>query len=97
MKQMPMIMAFGALGVLGYYLWTTYQGVPGMISKPATGPTPVAGVVSNYTVKSGDTLGKIAIKHGILFGTLLNLNPQFAPNGERNPNFIVPGETIRVA
>lgn len=95
MKSLPMIMAFGALGALGYYFWTTYQGVPEMISRPATGPVSGFGV-QNYTVKSGDTLGRIAIQHRILLKTLFMLNPQFAPTGERSPDFIVPGESIRV-
>jgi len=94
MKQMPMIMAFGALGVLGYYLWTTYQGTPEMISRPATQAT--SGGVESYTVRGGDTLGRIASRFGMSYKNLLQLNSQFAPQGERNPDLIVPGESIRV-
>lgn len=94
MNPLATIMGLGAIGVLGYYLWTTYQGVPESVSKPATGSA--FGAVRNYTVRVGDTLGRIAAASGISYKDLLMLNPQFAPSGERSPDLIIPGESIRV-
>lgn len=44
-----------------------------------------------YFVKSGDTLGSIARKHGITLNELLRLNPQI-----KNPNLIHVGDKITV-
>ncbi|WP_181784025.1 LysM peptidoglycan-binding domain-containing protein [Pseudonocardia pini] len=47
-----------------------------------------------YTVKSGDTLGKIASAHGLAnWKDLLAKNPALAGN----PNIIMPGQTLVVA
>ncbi|MDL2288708.1 LysM peptidoglycan-binding domain-containing protein [Oscillospiraceae bacterium OttesenSCG-928-F05] len=44
-----------------------------------------------YTVKSGDTLSKIAKNHGISLSSLLAMNPQI-----KNPNLIYSGQEVRV-
>ena len=46
-----------------------------------------------YTVKSGDSLWKIAQAHGVTLGELLKANPQFSQDG-RNPDLIYPGENV---
>ncbi len=94
MNPLATIMGLGAIGVLGYYLWTTYQGVPEPVSRRATGLT--SGTVQSHTVRTGDTLGKIAAASGISYKDLLMLNPQFAPSGERSPDLIYAGESIRI-
>ena len=48
-----------------------------------------------YTVKSGDSLWKIAQAHGVAPGELLKANPQFSQGG-RNPNLIYPGEKVTI-
>lgn len=48
---------------------------------------------SNYTVKSGDSLNKIAADNGMTVQQLLVLNPQYATN----PNLIRPGETVTLS
>lgn len=45
-----------------------------------------------HTVKKGESLFKIAKRHGTSVQNLLKLNPQV----RRNPNSIHPGEWIRV-
>ena len=45
-----------------------------------------------YTVRSGDTLRKIASRYGTSVASLIALNPQI-----RNPNLIYRGQVIRVA
>lgn len=47
----------------------------------------------NYTVKSGDTLSKIAQQSGLSIVDLLNQNPQY----QQNPNLIHPGEMVNIA
>ncbi len=47
--------------------------------------------MSNYTIKSGDTIWKIATMHGIELNKLLSANPQIT-----NPNLILPGQTINI-
>ncbi|WP_347037459.1 LysM peptidoglycan-binding domain-containing protein [Glutamicibacter halophytocola] len=46
-------------------------------SKPQAPSKPKA-TTSTYTVKSGDTLGGIAVKHGMSLKSLLDLNPEFS-------------------
>ncbi|MGQ3384326.1 LysM peptidoglycan-binding domain-containing protein [Glutamicibacter sp. TV12E] len=46
-------------------------------SKPQAPGKPKA-TTSTYTVKSGDTLGGIAVKHGMSLKSLLDLNPEFS-------------------
>lgn len=45
----------------------------------------------NYLIKRGDTLSKIAARHGLRLSELLLLNPQI-----KNPNRIYPGQVIIV-
>ena len=45
-----------------------------------------------YTVKSGDTLSKIAAANGLSLSELIALNPQIS-----NPNLIHPGDSINLA
>lgn len=47
--------------------------------------------MATYTVKPGDTMWRIAIKHGISLDELIAANPQIT-----NPSFIVPGQTINI-
>lgn len=47
-------------------------------------------MASNYTVKSGDTLSRIAQQNGMTLAQLIAQNPQFASN----PNAIRPGQTV---
>lgn len=50
-----------------------------------------------YTVKSGDTLSKIAKKHQVAVSRLLDANPRFKPNPDRiRPGDVVnlPGESV---
>lgn len=44
-----------------------------------------------HTVKRGESLYKIAKRHGTSVNRLVQKNPQI-----RNPNFIYPGERIRI-
>ncbi|MFH9060172.1 peptidoglycan-binding protein [Streptomyces coeruleorubidus] len=48
--------------------------------------------VEFYTVKRGDTLGKIAVMHRVTLDQILEWNPQIT-----NPDIIHPGQRIRVA
>lgn len=50
---------------------------------------------SQYTVKSGDNLSKIANAHGLTLGELLKANPQFSQSG-RDPRLIKPGEIVNI-
>jgi len=47
--------------------------------------------LSTYTVRPGDTLSRIAARHGMNLRQLLNLNPQIT-----NPNRIRVGQIIRI-
>ncbi|MGW2398495.1 LysM peptidoglycan-binding domain-containing protein [Kitasatospora sp. NPDC001664] len=58
-------------------------------TKPTKPTTPAAG---SYTVKSGDTLGGIAAKHGVSLAALLKANEGRFPN----PNVIMPGQTVHL-
>ena len=46
-------------------------------------------VRSTYTVKSGDTMWRIALDNGMTLDALIALNPQI-----KNPNLIYPGQSI---
>lgn len=46
----------------------------------------------HYTIKSGDTLGRIAARHGISLDDLLRANPQYASN----PNLIRVGDRVEI-
>ena len=46
----------------------------------------------SYTVKSGDTLSRIASRNNMTLAQLLKLNPQF----RSNPNLIHPGQTVKL-
>jgi membrane-bound lytic murein transglycosylase D len=60
---------------------------------PAAKPTPPTGVVGreNYVVRRGDTLGKIAKKHGLTEEQLMELN------NIRNRQFIYEGQVLALA
>ena len=62
----------------------------GGTSTPPTASTSSSG--RKYTVRSGDTLGGIAIRHGLSLGKILAYNPHLASR----PNSIEIGETINV-
>lgn len=92
--KLPILLFFGAAGLLGYYLFR--QG--GLPTESVTRPvaTPKGASVQMYTVQPGDSLSKIADKFEISYKTLLILNPQFT-SGQRDPNVINVGESIRVS
>ena len=46
---------------------------------------------NQYTVRSGDTMGKIARQHGVTLQQLLDANPQV-----RNPNMIHVGQALNL-
>ena len=50
---------------------------------------------SQYTVKSGDSLSKIAQAHGVTLGELLKANAKLSQDG-RNPSLIYPGEAVMI-
>jgi spore coat assembly protein SafA len=54
----------------------------------APGPAPCPGGVS-YTVRTGDTMYRIAQRYGVSLTALINANPQIS-----NPNLIYPGQVI---
>lgn len=61
---------------------------------PAKGPTPPTGVVgteNRYVVKRGDTLTKIASRHGLSEQSLMDLN------NIRNRNFLYEGQVLALA
>ncbi len=64
--------------------------VGGGASSPSTSPPPSKG--RKYTVRRGDTLGGIAIRHGLSLSTILAYNPHLASR----PNSINVGERINV-
>ena len=55
-----------------------------------TQPRPKTVVRSSYTVKTGDTLEKIAVKTGVTVATLEELNPQL------DPQALVTGQKIKL-
>jgi membrane-bound lytic murein transglycosylase D len=68
---------------------------PEAISPPPKAPTPPTGVVGSeetrYVVKRGDTLEKIAAKHGLSQESLMELN------NIRNRNFLYEGQVLALA
>jgi len=46
---------------------------------------------TTYTVKSGDTMWKIAVKHQVGLSELISANPQI-----KNPNLIYPGQKLNI-
>ena len=58
----------------------------------STTTTPTTSSGQKYTVKSGDTLGGIAIRHGLSLTTILDYNPQLASRPDR----LNVGETINL-
>lgn len=72
---------------LGYWLYAGQTLVIPGGSNPVPAPRPTYG--NTYTVKWGDTLGKIAARAGISLGSLIAANPQIA-----NPSLIYAGQVI---
>ena len=70
-------------------------GRPDVALLPAKAPTPPTGVVGSeenrYVVKRGDTLEKIAAKHGLSQESLMELN------NIRNRNFLYEGQVLALA
>ncbi|HKR37434.1 MAG TPA: LysM peptidoglycan-binding domain-containing protein [Steroidobacteraceae bacterium] len=68
---------------------------PEAAAPPPKAPTPPTGVVGSaeerYVVKRGDTLGKIASKHGMTEESLMELNDI------RNRNFLYEGQVLALA
>ena len=68
---------------------------PAPAAAPAKPPTPPTGVVGSaeqrYVVKRGDTLGKIASRHGMTEESLMELNDV------RNRNFLYEGQVLALA
>ncbi|MDP5226217.1 MULTISPECIES: lytic transglycosylase domain-containing protein [Arthrobacter] len=60
-------------------------------SAPATSPAAPQQGGSVYTVKSGDTLGAIAMRHGVSLGSLLSWN------GLQMTSIIYPGQKVKVS
>ncbi len=89
--KLPILMLLGAAGFLAYYFWENRSIQSVFKLKPTSLST-----AESYVVQAGDTLFLIANKFEISMGTLLSLNSQFQPRGERSINLIHPGETIRV-
>ncbi|HRO27320.1 MAG TPA: LysM peptidoglycan-binding domain-containing protein [Luteimonas sp.] len=63
---------------------------PGPSPSPAPDPSPDAG--DRYTVRSGDTLGAIAMRHGTSVDALMRANPQI-----RNRDLIFPGQQLALS
>jgi membrane-bound lytic murein transglycosylase D len=57
-------------------------------AKPATPPTGVVGTANSYVVRRGDTLSKIASRHGLSEDALMELN------NIRNRNFVYEGQVL---
>jgi uncharacterized YkwD family protein/spore coat assembly protein SafA len=57
----------------------------------ATLPSSTFAATTSYTVQSGDTLWKIAVKNQVGVSELISANPQL-----KNPNLIYPGEKINI-
>jgi LysM repeat protein len=58
---------------------------------PAAAATPVRSASdSTYVIQRGDTLAKIATRYGVTVKQLTDLN------GIKNPNMIVPGQTLKI-
>lgn len=59
--------------------------------KPSKGSTEARPSASSYTVQKGDSLSKIAKKHGMSLKELIDLNPQIT-----NPDIIYVGDSVRL-
>lgn len=59
--------------------------------KPSKGSTVARPSASSYTVQRGDSLSKIAKKHGMSLKELIELNPQIT-----NPDIIYVGDAVRL-
>jgi LysM repeat protein len=76
---------------------TTSEGAPTTPTTPTTPSKPAAATTTisipagsgTYVVVSGDTMAKIAVKHGMTLDSLLSLNPQV-----KNKNLIHVGQKI---
>jgi len=74
---------FGITGGADYVLTVT--------TSPPNQPIVSSFSYNTYIVQPGDTMGRIAARHGLTLGQLLNLNPAIT-----NPNRIRVGQVIRV-
>lgn len=64
------------------------------VKAPVVAPTvPVTPATGSYSVKAGDSLGKIAQANGMTLAQLLELNPQY----KANPNMVQIGSSIKVS
>lgn len=54
-------------------------------------PTFAAGTTTTYTVVSGDTMWKVAVKYKVGVSEIIAANPQFS-----NPNMIYPGNILNI-
>ena len=61
------------------------------VAKPATPPTGVVGTENRYVVRRGDTLSRIASKHGMTEDALMELN------SIKNRNFVYEGQVLALA
>lgn len=72
-----------------------YQGqrltVPNKSTTPVTPPPPPPSSGTTYTVQKGDTLRKIADRHGVTVSDILAVNPQI-----KNANLIYVGQVINL-
>lgn len=68
-------------------------GMPSILGSSFGANQPSMATQSNYTIKSGDTLGAIAQANGMSLSQLLQLNPQF----QSNPNLINPGQIVNLS
>jgi LysM repeat protein len=64
--------------------------IPGA-SSPASSSSPSSGGTQVYTVRRGDTLAAIAYRYGTTVWAIASAN------GLANPNYIYPGQTLRIA
>ncbi len=64
--------------------------IPGGGSGTASSPSPASGGTRTYTVRRGDTLFSIAYRYGTTAWAIANAN------GLANPNYIYPGQTLRI-
>lgn len=71
--------------------------VPEEVSKPAAGSEALPAVPATYTVRRGDTMGAIALAHGVRWQDIAGLNPDVDPNRMRIGSSLqmpVPGVTV---
>lgn len=70
---------------------TTKKGVPGAWINPADNTTEKKPSPKYYRVEKGDSLWKIAKKHGLTLDQIIKLNPQI-----KKPDIILPGQKVRI-